>query len=128
MLSPTRTSGCPPTLTPVLARGPMTSGYGKPQTELIMRHIEPAVASGIPPAVMTGGKMARIVPASGGPDAPGVTLTMQPIVTGGPGIDPLYGAKEVTPFTEIVAPCSVADMPPSIVAPVLAVMAASICA
>lgn len=94
MLSPTLTSGMPPTVTPVLARGPMTSGYGKPQTELIMRHIDPAVASGIPPAVITGGKMTRIEPVSGGPDAPGVTLTMQPIVTGGPGINPLTAQKK----------------------------------
>ena len=102
MLSPIRTSGLP-TMTPVLASGPMTKGYGKPQTELIMRHMEPAVASGIPPAVTTGGRINMIVPVSGGPDAPGVTVTMQPIVTGGPGIYPRYGENEVIPLTETMA-------------------------
>jgi hypothetical protein len=75
MKSPTRTSGCPATDTPVLASGPITSGYGKPQTELIIKHSEPEVANGIPPAVMKGGNMPRIVPVSGGPEAPGVTTT-----------------------------------------------------
>jgi hypothetical protein len=103
MLSPIRTKASPPTVIPVLASGPITIGYGNPQTELIMRHKEPAVAKGIPPAVTTGGRISMIVPISGGPDAPGVTVTMQPIVTGGPGIDPPYGPNEVTPFTEIVA-------------------------
>jgi hypothetical protein len=86
MRSPMRTSARPLTVTPLLANGPMTSGYGNPHTELIIRHIEPAVASGIPAAVITGGKMAMIVPISGGPDAPGVIITEHPIVTGGPGI------------------------------------------
>jgi hypothetical protein len=48
--------------------------------------IDPAVASGIPLAVMTGGIMAMIVPVSGGPDAPGLTITIAPMLTGGPGI------------------------------------------
>jgi hypothetical protein len=48
-------------------------------------HSDPVVASGIPPAVTVGGKMVTIVPVSGGPDAPGVRMTLQPIVTGGPG-------------------------------------------
>jgi hypothetical protein len=86
MLSPTRTKGCPPTIAPVLASGPITSGYGNPQTELIMRQIDVDVANGIPPPVITGGRITRIVPVSGGPEAPGVTMTEQPIVTGGPGI------------------------------------------
>jgi hypothetical protein len=86
MLSNTRTNGRPPTLTPLLAIGPMTSGYGKPHTELIIKHSEPVVASGIPLAVITGGKIPTIVPVSGGPEAPGVTTTVQPIVTGDPGI------------------------------------------
>ena len=86
MLSKTRTSAFPLTETPVLASGPMISGYGTPESELTIRHIEPEVARGNPPAVITGGKIPRIVPVSGGPAAPGVTTTVQPIVTGDPGI------------------------------------------
>jgi hypothetical protein len=86
MLSNVRTSARPPTVTPLLATGPMTTGYGKPHTELIIKHNEPVVASGIPLAVITGGKIPTIVPVSGGPEAPGVTTTVQPIVTGDPGI------------------------------------------
>lgn len=74
-MSPIRTSARPPTLTPLDASGPMTSGYGKPHTELIIRHNEPEVAKGMPPAVITGGKMPSIVPMSGGPEAPGVIMT-----------------------------------------------------
>lgn len=48
--------------------------------------IEPLVAKGIPLARITGGKITMIVPVSGGPDAPGLTITMAPILTGGPGI------------------------------------------
>ncbi len=48
--------------------------------------IEPLVASGIPFAMMNGGKTAMIVPVSGGPDAPGLTITIVPMLTGGPGI------------------------------------------
>jgi hypothetical protein len=51
-----------------------------------MRHIDPLVASGIPPAVIKGGNITRMLPVSGGPDAPGLTITMAPIVTGDPGI------------------------------------------
>jgi len=51
-----------------------------------MVHSEPLVASGIPLAVMTGGKMLTIVPVSGAPAAPGVMMTVQPIVTGDPGM------------------------------------------
>jgi hypothetical protein len=47
---------------------------------------EPVVARGMPLAVITGGKMAVIVPVSGTIAAPGVRITMQPILTGGPGI------------------------------------------
>ena len=86
MLSPIRTNAWPVTVTPVLASGPITSGYGNPQTELIMRHMEFEVARGIPPAVIAGGRTTRIAPVSGGPDAPGETITEQPIVTGDPGI------------------------------------------
>ena len=86
MLSPILTRALPVTLTPVLAKGPITSGYGKPQTEFTIMQIEPAVASGIPLAVMTGGMTAMMVPVSGGPDAPGLTITIAPMLTGGPGI------------------------------------------
>ncbi len=75
ILSNIRTSARPLTLTPLDARGPMTKGYGKPHTELIIRHSEPEVAKGMPPAVITGGKIPRIVPMSGGPEAPGVIMT-----------------------------------------------------
>src|SRR5712691_9923958 len=123
MLSPMRTSACPLTLTPVLANGPITSGYGKPQTELIIRQMEPDVASGIPLAVMNGGSTTRMAPVSGGPDAPGLTITEHPIVTGDPGITLLYdyaGENDVMPLIATVAPFSVEDTPPSTVAPTLA--------
>jgi hypothetical protein len=81
-----RTSAFPPTLTPVLASGPMTNGYGNPQTELIIMQIEPLVARGIPLARITGGRTATIVPVSGGPDAPGLTITIAPMLTGDPGM------------------------------------------
>jgi len=48
--------------------------------------IEPLVARGNPFAMMNGGKTAMIVPVSGGPDAPGLTITIVPMLTGGPGI------------------------------------------
>jgi hypothetical protein len=64
----------------------MTSGYGNPKTELIIRQMDPTVASGIPLAVISGGSITRILPVSGGPKAPGLTMTIAPMVTGGPGI------------------------------------------
>lgn len=83
--------------------------------------IEPVVASGIPPAVMNGGNTAMIDPVSGGPDAPGLTITIVPILTGGPGIGLLHaGENEVIPLIATVAPLSVPDSPPSTVAPRLA--------
>lgn len=48
--------------------------------------IDPLVASGIPLAMMTGGMMTMIVPVSGGPEAPGLTITIAPMLTGGPGM------------------------------------------
>lgn len=48
--------------------------------------IDPLVASGIPLAVTNGGSTKMIVPVSGGPDAPGLTITIAPMLTGGPGI------------------------------------------
>ena len=105
----------------MLASGPMTNGYGKPHTELIIMQSDPLVASGIPLAVITGGKIAMIEPVSGGPDAPGLTITIAPILTGGPGMFPHYaGENEVIPLTATVAPFSVLDNPPSTVAPMLA--------
>jgi hypothetical protein len=86
MMSPIRTSARPPMRTPLDPVGPITKGYGNPQTEFTIKQSEPDVASGNPPTVMTGGKMPTIVPMSGGPEAPGVTITAHPIVTGGPGI------------------------------------------
>src|SRR5687768_812740 len=86
MLSPIRTSPLPATVTPVLASGPITSGYGTPQTELTIKQMEPAVARGMPFAAMNGGRIIKTVPESGGPEAPGLTITIAPIVTGDPGI------------------------------------------
>ena len=121
MLSPMRTNARPLTETPVLASGPITIGYGKPQTELTIMQIDPVVASGIPLAVMNGGNTAMIEPVSGGPDAPGLTITIAPILTGGPGMHLLHaGENEVIPLTATVAPLSVPDNPPSTVAPRLA--------
>lgn len=102
MLSTTRVSALLPTITPLLPSGPMTAGYGNPHTELIIRQIDVLVASGIPPAVITGGRTAMIVPVSGKPDAPGVRMTEHPIVTGGPGIG--YGPNDVMPLTDTVVP------------------------
>jgi hypothetical protein len=64
----------------------MTSGYGTPLSELTIEQIEPEPARGSPPVVTKGGRMPTITPISGAPVAPGVTITMQPIDTGGPGI------------------------------------------
>jgi hypothetical protein len=90
-------------------------------------HSEPLVASGIPFAVISGGKIAMMLPVSGGPDAPGLTITIVPILTGGPGMFPHYaGEKEVIPLTDTVAPLSVPDNPPSTVAPMLALSVACI--
>ena len=87
MQSPTLARALPPTVAPPLARGPMANGYGNPQTELIIRQRDPVVARGIPPAVMTGGNIEMIVPVSGGPEAPGVMITIAPTVTGDPGME-----------------------------------------
>src|SRR5207248_433103 len=86
MLSPRRTSPIPLTSTPLLPSGPITSGYGTPETELTIWQIEPATASGIPLAVTAVCGIWTITPLSGGPAAPGVTTTAQPMETGGPGI------------------------------------------
>ena len=85
--SPMRTSGWPLILAWLGVSGPIGSGYGNPQTELIMMQTDPGIASGIPLAVGPPGGMTVIVPVSGGPDKPGETTTEQPIVTGGPGIE-----------------------------------------
>jgi hypothetical protein len=65
---------------------PIGSGYGTPETELIIWQIDPLVASGIPLAVTIGCSTATITPLSGGPAAPGDSRTEQPMLTGGPGI------------------------------------------
>jgi hypothetical protein len=52
---------------------------------LTIWQIEPAVASGIPPAVNAVCVIATITPLSGGPAIPGVTMTAHPMLTGGPG-------------------------------------------
>jgi hypothetical protein len=60
--------------------------YGAPDTEFTMEHNEPATATGIPETVTLVWGMTTITPLSGGPAAPGVTITAHPIETGGPGI------------------------------------------
>lgn len=95
--SPTLSNARPETVTPVDAKGPMVSGYGTPVSELIMVHIDPVVASGMPPAVISGGKIVIIVPESGAPAAPGVTITAAPRDTGGPGMSFPQGENDVTP-------------------------------
>jgi hypothetical protein len=62
------------------------SGYGEPETLFTIWQIEPAVASGMPPAVTAVWRMLTITPLSGAPAIPGVTITAQPRLTGGPGI------------------------------------------
>jgi hypothetical protein len=57
-----------------------------PVSELIIEQIEPETASGMPPAVTHVWRMPTMTPLSGAPVAPGVTITMHPIETGGPGI------------------------------------------
>ena len=85
-MSPTRTSALPLTVMPVEASGPMASGYGTPVTELTIWQIEPATASGMPLAVTNGLRDWMITPVSGAPAIPGVTITAQPMLTGGPGM------------------------------------------
>jgi hypothetical protein len=46
----------------------------------------PEVASGMPPAVAAVCKTAVMIPVSGGPAAPGLNMTLHPMVTGLPGI------------------------------------------
>jgi hypothetical protein len=65
---------------------PMGSGYGAPLTELIIWQMDPPVASGMPVAVAALWVIAVIIPVSGGPAAPGLKITLHPIVTGLPGI------------------------------------------
>ena len=101
--SPIRTRLRPPTVTPLEAGEPIMSGYGKPHTELIIRHMDPDIASGMPLAVITGGKIPTMIPMSGGPEAPGVIMTCAPMLTGDPGMAFLYGPNEVIPFTCTVA-------------------------
>src|SRR5437016_5201580 len=88
--SPIRTSAMPLMVTPVLPNGPITNGYGAPLTEFTIWQMEPATASGIPPAVTAACGMETITPESGAPAAPGVTITAHPILTGGPGICALF--------------------------------------
>jgi hypothetical protein len=80
-----RTIAAPSTVTPVEAPvDPMVRGYGAPLTELTIWHSEPLTATGIPLAVSVVWVMTVIAPVSGGPAAPGVTMTTQPTETGGP--------------------------------------------
>ena len=60
--------------------------YGIPESELIIMHIEPVIARGIPLAVGPPGGIIVMVPLSGAPATPGDSTTAHPIVTGGPGI------------------------------------------
>src|SRR5688572_5155084 len=60
--------------------------YGTPETEFTSCAIDPAVASGIPPAIRNVAGTLTMTPLSGGPAAPGVSTTAHPIETGGPDI------------------------------------------
>ncbi len=91
MLSPIRTRAIPFTRTPVLASDPITSGYGAPEIELTIWQIVPATARGIPPAMTEAWGTCTMTPLSGGPAAPGVTITAHPMLTGGPGILTILG-------------------------------------
>ena len=71
IMSPRRIRGIPLMVTPVLPSGPMGSGYGAPVREFTIWQIEPATASGWPPAVTAACGMDTITPESGGPAAPG---------------------------------------------------------
>lgn len=84
--SPMRTSGWPEIVIPLEPPGPIGSGYGAPETELIIWQIEPLVASGCPFAVTFVCSTVVMTPLSGGPAAPGVRTTEQPMLTGAPGI------------------------------------------
>src|SRR6185295_12702094 len=86
IMSPIRTSPVPLIRTDVDPPAPIGSGYGTPDNEFTIWQTLPTVASGIPPAVTTACVITLMNPESGGPAAPGVNTTAQPIVTGGPGI------------------------------------------
>ena len=110
IMSPIRTRPMPLIDTEVDPPLPIGSGYGTPDTELIIWQTLPTVASGIPPAVTTAWVMTLMKPESGGPAAPGVRTTAHPIVTGGPGIFVSYdGLKLVMPLTLIDGPFTVAE-------------------
>jgi hypothetical protein len=81
--SPIRTRLIPLILIPVLHPvGRITKGYGAPVTEFVIWQIEPLTARGIPAADAIACGTETIIPESGGPAAPGVRITEQPIVTG----------------------------------------------
>ena len=85
MLSPSRTSALPSTETPVDAPiPPIGSWYGTPLTELTIVQIDPVTASGMPFATAVVWVIVVITPESGGPPAPGDTVTAHPMLTGGP--------------------------------------------
>jgi len=65
---------------------PIGRTYGAPDTEFTIEHKEPATAIGIPDTVTLLCGMSTITPLSGGPAAPGLTMTAHPIETGGPDI------------------------------------------
>jgi hypothetical protein len=86
IMSPIRTRPVPVIDTEVDPPAPIGSGYGTPETEFTIWHTLPTVASGCPLAFTTAWVITLMNPESGGPAAPGLSTTAQPIETGGPGI------------------------------------------
>src|SRR5262245_33830383 len=85
--SPMRTSAWPSILNELEPPpGPIGSGYGAPLTEFTIWQMLPTVASGCPFAVTVACVMTLMIPLSGGPAAPGLRTTAQPMLTGGPAM------------------------------------------
>ncbi len=63
--------------------------------ELTIKHMEPTIASGMPPDVGPPGGIKVMVPLSGTPAGPGDTITAHPIVTGGPGMFFLLSCRKI---------------------------------
>jgi hypothetical protein len=93
IVSPIRTRAIPLIFTEPEPPGPMGSGYGTPDTEFTIWQMLVITANGMPFAVANVCGIVVMTPLSGGPAAPGLTITAQPMETGAPGIvDPLNWA------------------------------------
>jgi hypothetical protein len=87
IISPTLTSAEPEMLNPVdPPADPIGSGYGAPDSEFTIWQMLPTVARGMPFAVTHVCVITVMTPVSGGPAAPGLTITVQPMLTGDPGM------------------------------------------